>query len=488
MLWLRVLSNHQGEPPWGGVALASVIGHQEGSSLKYTDKSVCRKRLLGIYFAFMNYKILLFNHWLRVYQTCSKKLIQLRLAGRNKKRQGRLAMTIRRLHKKLTNLLATFQRTAITSAAVCALAFTSQTSQAQTFLPPVSNPFGIVNLDQYSIADLADMDGDGDLDIMSGVYGGDFYYYQNTGSNILAAFGDPELNPFGLISTGVYNYPTLADLDSDGDLDIMSLSYDGEFMYYENTGTATHPDFADPEPSPFELNPVGSLFFPTLVDLDNDGDFDIMAGAIFEGALVYFENTGTPTAPAFAAGQVGQFGLPVEAYITNAAIADLDIDGDLDLLTGSYGEFLYFQNIGNASTPVFDAPQSNPFNLVFEGDLQLPFFGDLDGDGDTDMMSIDNNGNTFYFENDTMVSVVPFDTGEDLGDILYPNPNPGKFKIEVSQESTLEIIDALGRIVYSKHVNNGTENIDISYLGEGLFVVKIISGERKILHQVVVVK
>ena len=433
----------------------------------------------------MKNNILIFNHWLKAYNKCSKKLNHLRLVNRNKKRQNRLAITIRRLHKKITNLLATFQRTAITSAAVCALAFTSQISQAQDFLPPVSDPFGIVNLDQYSIADLADMDGDGDLDIMSGIYYGDFYYYQNTGSKTAPAFGDAELNPFGLLTTGVYNYPTVADLDADGDLDILSVSFDGEFIYYKNTGTATYPDFADPEPSPFELNPVGSLFFPTLVDLDNDGDLDIMAGVIFEGALVYFENTGTPTAPVFAAGHAGQFGLPVEAYITNAAFADLDNDGDLDLLTGSYGEFLYFQNIGDASNPDFDTPQSNPFNLVFEGDLNLPFFGDLDGDGDTDMMATAVYGNTFYYEN-TPVSVHSFDTGEDLGEILYQNPTIGRFKIDMTQNANIEIFDAVGKIVYSKHVNAGTEEIDLSQFGDGLFIVKMKYDDHQVLHQVVV--
>jgi uncharacterized protein (DUF2141 family) len=434
----------------------------------------------------MKSKVLLFNHWIRVYEKCSRKLNQLRLANRNTKRQGRLAMTIRRLHKKISNLQAGFQRTAMTSAAVFAFAFTTQTSSAQNFLYPVSSPFGIVNLDQYSIADFADLDGDGDLDILSGIYYGDFYYYQNTGSKTAPAFGDAELNPFGLFSTGGYNYPTLGDLDADGDLDILSVSFDGEFIYYQNTGTVNQPDFAAPELSPFELNPVGSLFFPTLVDLDNDGDLDIMAGVIFEGALVYFENTGTPTSPVFAAGHVGKFGLPTYAHITNAAFADLDKDGDFDLLTGSYGEFLYFENIGNASNPAFDVPQPDPFNLIYPGDLTLPFFGDLDGDGDPDMMSTGIYGNTFYYENDTRVAIPPFYTGEELGERLYPNPTIGKFKIDVTQNASLEIFDAVGKMVYSKRINAGTEEVDLSQFGDGLFMAKITYDDHQVLHQIVV--
>ena len=437
----------------------------------------------------MKNKVLLFNHWFRVYEKCSKKLNQLRLSNRNKKRQGRLAMIIRRLHKKLSNLQLSFQRTAMTSAAVFALAFTSQTSSAQIFLNPVSSPFGLVNLDEYSIADFADMDGDGDLDILSGVYYGDFYYYQNTGSDTIPVFGVSELNPFGLISTGLYNYPTVADLDADGDLDILSVSFDGEFIYYENTGTAAHPNYAEPEPSPFNLNPVGELFFPSLVDLDNDGDLDIMAGVIFEGALVYFENTGTPTEPTFAAGHAGKFGLPTYAYITNAAFADLDMDGDLDLLTGSNGEFLYFQNIGDASNPEFDVPQPDPFNLAYVSEIHLPFFGDLDRDGDTDMMSTGVYGNTYYYENytiDTIIAVHPVDAGEDLSEILSPNPSLGKFKIEINQDANVEIFDIVGKIVYSKRLSAGTEEIDISPFGDGLFIAKFNYGDHQVLHQVIV--
>jgi hypothetical protein len=141
--------------------------------------------------------------------------------------------------------------------------------------------------------------------------------------------------------------PTFADLDADGDFDLLVGDYYADFQYFENTGTANAPAFAASVQNPFGLQGISSAYYfslPTFVDLDDDGDMDVMVGGYYP-TLYYFENTGTANAPAFAAQVQNPFGLSLPYYNIYPASADLDDDGDMDLLVGEYyGDFRYFEN------------------------------------------------------------------------------------------------------------------------------------------------
>ncbi|MEG5094668.1 VCBS repeat-containing protein, partial [Microcoleus sp. B13-B4] len=157
----------------------------------------------------------------------------------------------------------------------------------------------------------------------------------------MPAFAPPQTNPFNLNAVGTYTSPTLVDIDGDGDLDAFVGSNDGNTYYYRNTGTASAPVFAAPQTSPFNLTDVGNYASPTFVDIDGDGDLD--------------------------------------AFV-----------GELD------GNTRYYRNTGTASTPVFAAPQINPFNLTDVGSTASPTLVDIDGDGDLDAFVGSNDGNTYY--------------------------------------------------------------------------------------------
>lgn len=267
------------------------------------------------------------------------------------------------------------------------------------FLSPLTNPLGLTNVGGFAAPSFADLDLDGDLDAMVGNSDGKLLYYENTGNATNPCFECPEINPFGLTCVGGYVTPTLADLDSDGDLDLVVGNYDGDTVYYENVGNAIVPSFAEPVINPFGLSNIGYGSNPSFADLDGDGDLDVIVGN-GDGNIYYFENIGNAIEPVFAFSVENAFGLINVCGLATPTFADLDGDGDLDAIIGNVdGNTYYFENIGNAIEPIFTFPVENAFGLTNVGFFAKPAFADLNSDGDLDAIIGNFDGDLIYFEN-----------------------------------------------------------------------------------------
>ena len=239
----------------------------------------------------MKHQKRLFNQLLFLYNKYKRKKQNLAAKGHNIRRQHILDKHLERLHEKLVALYAFIKRTTIATALVTgALAFQPGTAKAQNFLPVQTNPFNLTNNNgNHPSPALADLDNDGDLDMMVGKYDGNFKYFKNIGTASAPSFAAGQTNPFNLTDIGSVSYPAFADLDNDGELDMIAGEHDGDFKYFENTGTASVPSFAAVQNNPFNLTDI-SLYnsVPAFADLDNDGDLDVVAGE-FYGDFKYFE-------------------------------------------------------------------------------------------------------------------------------------------------------------------------------------------------------
>ncbi|WP_082092987.1 PKD domain-containing protein [Methanosarcina siciliae] len=241
---------------------------------------------------------------------------------------------------------------------------------------------------------LADLDGDGDYDMLVGVSDGTVCY-ENTGTSSSPIW---TLKSEWTI-TGVNNpSPALADLDGDGDYDLMIGMYSGKCYGYENTGTTTSPVWT--AKSAWNVpDDLGYYSSASLADLDGDGDYDLLMGAKAGSHLTAYENTGTKTNPAWTAKSAWNTPSFVSySGYTAGVLADLDGDGDYDLLLGwSNGDIYAYENTGTVNSPVWT--KQNVWDLPPVGWYAHPALADLDGDEDYDLLVGEFNGSICGYEN-----------------------------------------------------------------------------------------
>ncbi|HUV37937.1 MAG TPA: FG-GAP-like repeat-containing protein, partial [Patescibacteria group bacterium] len=276
-------------------------------------------------------------------------------------------------------------------------------------------PAWSVTLEGTNAVALADVDGDGDLDLACGNNDAPNTLYLNTGG-VLSATPD-WISASIEFTTSV----VLVDVDLDGDLDLVSghpyCNEHGPALYRNDSGTLTaspswsleeceytmdiavgdidgdgYPDLVcgnrDEFQSNLRLNRGGifeeaPVWYSTtavltyavdLGDVDGDGDLDLACGSSSRTNTLYLNEGGTFTgSPVWAS--YGNY------YTVSVALADADGDGDLDLHCGNMydGERLYINEGG-----IFNEHESwvsGPFTVT-----RSIAVGDIDDDGDYDLV------------------------------------------------------------------------------------------------------
>jgi len=274
---------------------------------------------------------------------------------------------------------------------------------------PVQFPVGDPVLTSgYNAMTFGDVYADGNLDLVLGALGGAFNPNLTTADNLIflrqrpaGTFTVTTRRYLNGIDVGSESIPRLVDLDGDGDLDLLLANkidpdalQSSRIYYFENVGTAAAPTFHRRGALPFE----GQYHYaPDFGDLDGDGDLDMVMGS-WRNAVAYYENTGSRTAPEFHEA-TPELVTITRGSNTTPALVDIDADGDLDLFVGEVsGTLNYFQNTGDATRPTF-LLMSDEFQGIDVGRRSNPVFRDLDGDGDYDLIVGTESDGLVVFQN-----------------------------------------------------------------------------------------
>ncbi len=249
-----------------------------------------------------------------------------------------------------------------------------------------------------SVVRLADLDGDGDLDLLlankiepSDDEVSNVYFFENTGAARAPSFRN--LGPLALLQT-YHQSPSIADLDADGDLDMLVGKWNREIAYFRNDRSISEPDFVLVDPALVRLT-RGSNSIPALADIDADGDFDLFVGEA-SGSINYFRNDGSPAAPNFVLVS-DEYGGIDTGRRSAPVLVDFDTDGDFDLVIGSeIGPPAVYINEGTKDTPRFESAGHVDATVP---SLSVPDFADIHADGDLDLFSGGSAGGIVYFEN-----------------------------------------------------------------------------------------
>ncbi|MEM8672094.1 MAG: DUF2341 domain-containing protein, partial [Planctomycetota bacterium] len=252
---------------------------------------------------------------------------------------------------------------------------------------------GAGNFTEYTVATgvsgarhvfVADLDGDGHKDLIVSAYEDDTVtWYENDGGTT------PTFTARTITSSADGAWSSYAiDMDGDGDLDVLSASiFDDKVAWYENDGSAI------PAWTEHVIGTADGVRTVVAGDLDDDGDIDVATASFLDSTIAWFESDGAAT-PGFTKQVISTNTLGA----MSVEIADVNADGDLDLVTASYsdGKIAWFQNDG-ATDPSF-SEQVVSTSAAGARDVTT---ADLDGDGDLDIISASFIDDKFaWYEND----------------------------------------------------------------------------------------
>lgn len=372
----------------------------------------------------------------------------------------------------------------------------------------------MIDLGENATPALADIDGDGDLDLVAG-YGGlratDGYragiaFFRNTGNATQAAFEFINEDFLGLSAqlfkkenvSMVNAKPFFADLNGDGttDLGFWANTFRGmDIRYLPNLaprGQAMRLDTSRitkmPLPKNF-TNGENLLYY----DIDKDGKLDVLVSKN-SGNVEFHQNVGSTASPIYELKSEAFGGIDVdfERRAQGMVVADLNADQKPELIMGDLlGRLRVYQNFTTLTTFKSDSSLifnafSNKSEFIRIGVGLFPAVGDINGDQLPELLIGSNTGGIRFLKNNSPKGTP---TGNELEFIVYPNPTSNFLYAQVAEKGTLELFSISGQFIRSIVVPQATTELpmDTSKLPAGLYVLRFTTANDVKMSQKVII-
>lgn len=343
----------------------------------------------------------------------------------------------------IAGLLVLSSRSAAQGAVVAAMP--GPTGATGVFVPhPVAPVFGTSH-SNFSSA-MGDLDGDGDLDV---VIGNAISSSTSAPATVWVSDGAGRFSPHPTRPTFGSQYANavaMGDLDDDGDLDIILGNKTSAESVWLNDGTGRFS--AHPTSPSFEAGPASEV---VLGDVDDDGDLDAVVSASDANAETVWLNNGTGVFTAHPS--VPQFGTTGNLALQ---LGDIDNDGDLDAVVGKVSNLRDEVWLNNGAGVFSPHPTTPLFGLLNTADTDIEL-GDIDGDGDLDAVVSTWDQSSPQGTRVDAPETVWLNDG--LGN-LTPHPTTPTFGSGVSQELAMGDLDGDGDLdVMVSNIHNQAETV-----------------------------
>ncbi len=311
--------------------------------------------------------------------------------------------------------------------------------QTKNFIP-------MIDVGSRSCVAAADFDGDGDIDLCVTGSDGSVNIFQNNGTKTSPVFSSEPTSSF--ILSGVFNVTvTAGDLNGDARPDLVLGTFDNGLKVYSNTTTDGVISFLG-QSYPLDTMQLGQNTSPCLVDLDRDGKLDLLVGNS-AGQISLIKNTSLNNTVSYSVEK--NFNSIDVGNDAHPFCADLDKDGVLELIIGNIdGVLWYYKQVAGI------ANKFEPVNQKYDGINVLmnaaPEAADLDGDGDYDLLIGNGKGGVFFYEKTGILSEHSVDDRQPANITIannFPNPfNPSTtiaFVLPNYSDVKIAVFDIVGR-------------------------------------------
>ncbi|MEZ4913421.1 MAG: T9SS type A sorting domain-containing protein [Chitinophagales bacterium] len=320
--------------------------------------------------------------------------------------------------------------------------------------------------------------------------------YENTGTLETPAFSfvSDDVIDLGLMFQTTALRPSVGDIDNDGDDDLIIGDVIGLLYWYENTTAPGENAQFSFKSLLWNGQSIGKNTTPFLVDINEDGLLDLIVGEK-NGNLNYFQNTGDFQNPNFSL--ISEYWGAVDVRQDNALVGYSvpflwkNKQNMWQLIVGSLSGkiFAYTQIENNLTQGSFTLQSDNWGNFDYLN-YSSPFLKDLNNDQKYELLLGNQRGGLLFFTEQNVTATPAISSSENIAPKLYPNPAQNSVQIVMPTLSTTPVVvhiyNAQMQCIQYLESTQHTTLLNTQNWQNGVYWIEIIQENKKYIEKLLI--